>query len=473
MTLPPCRTVAVTPSARLNFPRIFLRLLTSPLSPAPFPLPPSLQSLHLAPQYRASPPSPSPPENPLASFIASLKNPSPAAALSDVELLHSRAIKVGFARNRRVGAGLLNQYVKIGSLGLARKLFEEIPNRDVPAWTVLISGYSRNGRNETGLQLFHRMLDEGVPPNGFTLSSVLKCCAGISDVENGKRIHGWIVRNGIVLDVVLHNSILDMYTKCGTFKHVKRYFHMMMEKDSVSWNIMIAAHLEIGDIDGSMDLFAHSPFQDVSSWNTIVSGLVRNGFDEMALKLLDQMVRTGPRELHNRILRIGYEQDAYVTNSLIDMYCKCNQMEASSIIFNSSSLFATNSTAKTISWSTMMAGFVQSGRNEEALELFLSMQRGGVTLDQFTLTSCVTACADAGILEQGRQKTKTVLSISLCPEKLPVVDLLTEKAVTVAPLPAFSGDSKEPFALLHREVPDHALPASPRRLVQHRVLDLV
>ncbi|KAG1363449.1 Pentatricopeptide repeat-containing protein [Cocos nucifera] len=374
-------------------------------------------------------------EDPRRAFLHLLKDSSrTTTTLSDVELLHSRALKVGLARDGQVGAGLLNLYAKCNCLDLAHKLFAEIRERDVLAWTILISCFSRNEEYETGLSLFMRMLTEGVLPNCFTLASVLKCCGGFDNLQMGKGIHGWLIRNRVRLDVVLQNSILDFYAKCGTFEYVERVFEMMNERDTVSWNIMIRAHLQNGDIDGSMKMFKMSPLHDVSSWNTIINGQMENRLDMNALQLLHHMVEIGPkfnlftfsmaltlagklallelgRQLHGQILRLGCEHDAFVRNSLIDMYCKCGKTEVSSIIFNSSSQCTDGLMPKTISWSSMVAGYVQNCRGEEALVLFRRMFREGIKVDLFTLTSITASCSDAGILEQGRQ-------VHACVEKL-------------------------------------------------------
>ncbi|XP_026661830.2 pentatricopeptide repeat-containing protein At5g04780, mitochondrial-like [Phoenix dactylifera] len=424
----------------LNFPRspLIAALSSTSISRSPTE---SLTSLHqdapplVDPIHSPLPSLPFPMENPQRAFLGLLKDSSgTTTTLSDVELLHSRAIKVGLARDGQVGPGLLNLYAKCSCLDLAHKLFAEIRERDVFAWTILISGFSRNEEYETGLRLFIRMLTEGILPNRFTLASVLKCCRGSNNLKMGKGIHGWIIRNGVRLDVVLQNSILDFYAKSSTFEYAERVFEMMNERDAISWNIMIGAHLQNGDIDGSMKIFKMSPLCDVSSWNTIINGQMQNRLDMNALQILYHMVEIGPkfnqftvsmalvlagklallelgRQLHGQILRFGYEHDAFVRNSLIDMYCKCGKIEFSSIIFDSSSQCIDGLMPKTIAWSSMVSGYVQNGRGEEALELFRRMFHEGVKVDQFTLTSIAAACSDAGILEQGRQ-------VHACVEKL-------------------------------------------------------
>ncbi|XBI53026.1 hypothetical protein VPH35_035318 [Triticum aestivum] len=211
---------------------------------------------------------------------------------------------------------------------------------------------------------FAEMLAEGgAAPNAFVLAAVLRCCSGLGDVESGKRIHGWLLRNGVHLDRVLCNAVLDMYAKCGDCERAKRAFRAMAEVDAVSWNIVISACLQNGDVLGSVQLFDESP-------------------------------------LHGRVLTAALETDAFVRSSLMDMYCKCGSMNAAVLIFDRWSHLTGD---MKFAWSTMVTGYVQNGREEEAFEFFRLMLRQGVAADQFTLTSAVAACANAGMVEQGRQ----------------------------------------------------------------------
>lgn len=95
------------------------------------------------------------------------------------------------------------------------------------------------------LDLFGAMVIEGVCPNRFTLSSVLKCCSSLNELKLGKVVHGWIVRNQIHVDAVLENSVLDFYAKCGDVVVAERLFELMRGKGTISWNVMIGAYLRV------------------------------------------------------------------------------------------------------------------------------------------------------------------------------------------------------------------------------------
>ncbi|XP_022858950.1 pentatricopeptide repeat-containing protein At2g22070-like [Olea europaea var. sylvestris] len=328
---------------------------------------------------------------------------------------------------------LLNLYLKDHDFKDARKLFDEIPDRDVRTWTILIAGFARYGRHGIALDYFTDMRNEGiVAPNAFTLSSVFKCCACVNNgLQMGKATHGWIMINGIDMDVALQNSILDLYAKCGVFDYVNRLFKLMDDKDSTSWNIMMAAKLSEGDMRKCLEFFRSLPIKSVSSWNTIIDGLMQYGLERNALELLYEMVKIGPafdkvtfsislvlasmlkslelgRQIHGRLLRVGMNEDSFAITALIDMYCKCWKMDKASTIFQEFRRIGYKGShddlmAQTVSWSTMIAGYVQNGMMKDALDRFSFMVHEKVEVDVYTLTSILTASADVAFLELGKQ----------------------------------------------------------------------
>ncbi|KAG8487199.1 hypothetical protein CXB51_020770 [Gossypium anomalum] len=343
--------------------------------------------------------------------------------------LHVKAIKDGSFQNLDVANHLLNVYVKSKNLNHACKLFDEMPHRDVRTWTILVSTFAHVGSNGAALELFKNMQNEGIKPNQFTLSSVLKCCSSLSELKIGKGVHGWILRNGVVFDVILENALFYFYVKCEDFGSAKWLFESMEEKNSVTWNIMIGAYLDTGNVDKAVDLFRRQGLKDVSVWNTIINGLMRNGFERIALKLLYEMVKDGTlfnevtfsialvlvsllkdlelgKRIHGRVLLLGIHVDGFLRNSLIDMYCKCGEMKMALKVFEKMDTYFgrnENSIEEVISWSSIISGLVLNGEFEDAFKTFTSMVHKDIDIDAFSITSIVSACASFGVLELGRQ----------------------------------------------------------------------
>ncbi|KAK8918398.1 Pentatricopeptide repeat-containing protein [Platanthera zijinensis] len=371
---------------------------------------------------------------PLDEFISILKNPAKTLSVhSYVSSLHCVALKAGFNENVEVGTGILNLYSKCSALDHVLKMFDELSQRNILTWTILLSACVLRGEHELGLSLFKCMLVDGVLPNCFTLATAFKCCAKNSSLRVGKSIHGWIFRNDIENDIILQNSIINFYAKHDAFVYARKVFELMPERDAVSWNSIIGVHIQLGDMTAAMDLFRASPSKAVSSWNTFINGQMENKFDQTALELLHLMVKIGPlfdqytfsialalsaklalldlgKQIHCKLLRLGFENDAFVKNSMINMYSKCGEVETSLIIF-SDRVQSPNLSQLSPSFITLIAGYVHKGFIEEALALFSRMLNEGAPADAFTLTSIAAACADAGIFQQGRQ-------IHACIEKL-------------------------------------------------------
>ncbi|KAL9263493.1 Pentatricopeptide repeat-containing protein [Drosera capensis] len=360
-------------------------------------------------------------------FIEKLENESA------IETLHGNLIKSGTIAHLDVGNFVLNGYVKFGILGVALKVFDEMPERDVRSWTILVSGCARAGLFGMGLRWFGMMVGEGVAPNGFTLSSAMKCCSGL--VRVGRAVHGWIVMNGIGMDVVLENSVLDFYVKCGEIRRARRVFELMGVKNTITWNVMISGYVQDGDAESSLELFRRLPDKDTETWNTMISGLVHNGLERTALELLYKMVKVGVcfsdytlsmalavvsrlmlmelgRQIHAQMMRLEFFDNEFARSSLIDMYSKCNNVDKASCIFRripDNVPRRQNSMTDIFCLSAMVSGYVKSRRWKDAIEIFCNMVSKGIDVDKFTMTSIICSCADFGMLELGQQIHSLVL----------------------------------------------------------------
>ncbi|XP_028768012.1 pentatricopeptide repeat-containing protein At2g21090-like [Neltuma alba] len=137
---------------------------------------------------------------------------------------------------------LVSGYAKCGDMKSATELFNQMPQKNSISWTSLIGGYAKLGLGHDALEVFRRMIMHHAKPDQFTYSSCLSACSNIASFKLGRQIHAHLVRNNIRINNIVVSAIIDMYSKCGNIENAKQVFHVVGDKqDVVIWNTTVAA----------------------------------------------------------------------------------------------------------------------------------------------------------------------------------------------------------------------------------------
>ncbi|KAL2900271.1 Pentatricopeptide repeat-containing protein DOT4 chloroplastic [Bienertia sinuspersici] len=150
---------------------------------------------------------------------------------------------------------LLKMYLDCGSIKNAREVFDSMSARDPISWTEMIRGYVKNGGFNEGLKLFKNMISEGIRPDPTAVSSILPACARMTARKQGQEIHGYLIRNGVEMNVTVENALIDMYVKSGSIESASMIFNGMKNKDVISWTIMIYGYSIHGQGSYGVELF--------------------------------------------------------------------------------------------------------------------------------------------------------------------------------------------------------------------------
>jgi len=100
---------------------------------------------------------------------------------------------------------------------------------------------------------------------------------------------------------------------------------------------------------------------------------------------------------HAQILRAVLWVDTLTANMLINMYCKCGLLKPARKVFDKMP------ERSLVSWNTMIGAYTQNGQEDEALALFVEMQRTGSSLSEFTVSSVLCACAAKSAIFECKQ----------------------------------------------------------------------
>ncbi|XP_050880843.1 pentatricopeptide repeat-containing protein At5g48910 [Lathyrus oleraceus] len=134
---------------------------------------------------------------------------------------------------------MLAGLVRRGEVGVAEKMFDEMPCRDVVSWSTMIMGYVQNGNLEDGLECFRLMREKGIRPNEAILVTVLSASAQMGLLGCGRFIHSTIESLRFRITVPIGTALVDMYAKCGCIEESRALFDCMLKKDIWTWNVMI------------------------------------------------------------------------------------------------------------------------------------------------------------------------------------------------------------------------------------------
>lgn len=320
-------------------------------------------------------------------FVSILRAIGSPIVLELGERIHARIVTAGFQGDVTVGTALINMYCKCGSLELARKVFNEMRERNVVTWTTMISGYAQQRDSKEAFILFKKLVRSGIQPNKVSFASILGACTSRKDLEQGQEVHEYIKRAGLEQELLLGNALISMYARCGSVSNARQVFDNMGSLNRISWNAMIAAYGE-GFMEEAFRLFRRMQQDGFQPDGFTFASLLAICADRGELEL--------GKELHSQIIRTGWQSDVTVATALISMYIKCGFLEEARKVFNKMP------EKNVVSWNAFIAGCCRHGSEKEALKVYRQMRRADVSPDHVTFITLLNACSSPEALQDGR-----------------------------------------------------------------------
>ncbi|KAL6571975.1 hypothetical protein OROMI_012933 [Orobanche minor] len=221
---------------------------------------------------------------------------------------------------------LLSAYVSMGKISEAKTIFNQMPEKNMLSWTVMISGLAQHGSGEEALKLFNEMKSHGLEPSDFAFTGAITSCAVLASLEQGRQLHGQLIRLGFDSSLSAGNALITMYARCGVLDDAHNAFLIMPCLDSVSWNAMIAAFGQHGHGARALEIFEEmleeQILPDQITFLTVLSACSHAG-----------LVKEGKRyfESMSKIYKITPGEDHYAR--LIDLLCRAGKLtEAQKVI---------------------------------------------------------------------------------------------------------------------------------------------
>ncbi|RVW60601.1 Pentatricopeptide repeat-containing protein [Vitis vinifera] len=336
-----------------------------------------------------------------------------------------------------------------GRIEEAREVFESMTERNVVSWNAMISGYVQNGDLKNARKLFDEM-PEKMLHHGIRLSlelwrdltSQYLCCSlsnyCLDDLELIGSLRPIAIKTGYEGDVVVGSAILNAYTRNGSLDLAMHFFETMPERNEYSWTTMIAAFAQCGRLDDAIQLYERVPEQTVATKTAMMTAYAQNEESREALELLIELHRSGSvpsdssftsalsacanigdveigRVIHSLAIKTGCQFNSYVMNGLISMYAKCGNVE------DGSHVFRTIRVKDTVSWNSLISGLSENYMLDDARVVFEKMPKRDVV----SWTAIISAYVQAGHGEVALDLFLDMLARGIKPNQLTVTSLLS------------------------------------------------
>lgn len=291
-------------------------------------------------------------------FLCIMKACGKARALAQGRQIHEHISKSGLLSDVVVGSALVDMYIKCGSLLKAFEVFDRLPNRNVVSWGAMIAGFVQHGDSHAALLFFENMQQEGIKPDRAIFLGILRACASIGSTGQGRLIHHQIIESALEIDVSVGNTVVDMYSKCGSTDESRNVFARLLIRDAVSWGALITGYVLNGHYSlawqclKDMQLVGLKPSEIV--FTSMLAGCSNAG-----------LVKEGYEYFNSMVVDFGITPSVEHYNCMVDLLGRTGRLDEARKLLQSMPL-----EPNIVAWRSLLAGCKTYGNTELGKQCF-------------------------------------------------------------------------------------------------------
>ncbi|GMJ08071.1 hypothetical protein like AT3G49740 [Hibiscus trionum] len=283
-----------------------------------------------------------------------------------------------------------------------------------------LSNLTRSTHYQDALHLFDEIhcLHHNVRPDHYTLSTTLKACAHLPNLQFGTKLHAYAIKSGFKAYSHVSNTLLFLYSNAHRLASVQRIFNEIKDPDVYSWTTMLSSCTKLGGISYACQVFDNMPKKEVAVWNVMVTGCMENGYEDLGFGFFKQMHFLGfkhdnysfasvlsecysenlgfGRQVQALVVKTGFLFRASVVNAAITMYFNCEDVVNACRVFEEVESFACDR----ITFNVMIDGLMNVGRVKQALLMFREMLQACLSPSELTFVSLISSCSCGRVGDQ-------------------------------------------------------------------------
>ncbi|XVF11934.1 hypothetical protein REPUB_Repub08aG0071000 [Reevesia pubescens] len=227
--------------------------------------------------------------------------------------IHGYAIAGGLGNEPLICSAVITLYSKCNVLGLARKVFDMLVQKDLVSYSSLISGHAQSGLIEEAVLLFCAVVKSNLTANSYTLSSILRASALSNKSGIETQLHALVIKVGLDSEVSVGSSLVTMYSECGGIKDCENAFNDIDKPDLIGWTAMISSYAQHGKGVEALRVYELLKIEginpDSATFVGVLSACSHSGLIEEGYYYLDSMAKDCG-------IQPGYRHYAYMVNIL-------------------------------------------------------------------------------------------------------------------------------------------------------------
>ncbi|KAF8067439.1 hypothetical protein N665_1153s0007 [Sinapis alba] len=327
------------------------------------------------------------------SFVNVFPAVASSRSIKKANVFYGLMLKLGdeYVKDLFVVSSAISMYAELGDIEASRRVFDSCVEKNIEVWNTMIGVYVQNEYLVESIDLFLEAIrSKEIVSDEVTFLLAASAVSALQQVELGRQFHGFVSKNFQELPVVIFNSLMVMYSRCGSVDESFAVFVSMQERDVVSWNTMISAFVQNGlDDEGLMLVYEMQKQGFMIDYITVTALL------SAASNLRNKEIG---KQTHGFLIRQGIQFEG-MNSYLIDMYAKSGLIRISQKLFERSG-YAERDQA---TWNSMLSGYTQNGHTEETFVVFRKMLEQNIRPNAITVASILPACSQIGSFDLGKQ----------------------------------------------------------------------